>query len=183
MQSWRCTMLNGRQQKLLNALISASFLIPAVILAVKFPLSPMHALLWFLTGLVWANGFEYIYHRWGDHTPGTRLERLHRVHHAKPSDEKHINLGSGGLATFLMFVVNGGPVVAADLWMHNGFSAPLLFAFVLYVVAIEEVHWRAHVGGWLPASLKAYHLDHHKHPMGRYNICFPLFDLLFGTAK
>jgi hypothetical protein len=174
-------MLNGRQTKFLNAVISSSFLIPAVLLAAKFPVSPIKFTLWFLIGLVWANWFEYVYHRWADHMSGTSFERKHRVHHAQPSNGKHINLGENGLTTLMMFVINGGPVVTLDLWLHGGFSSPFLIACVIYVLLIEEIHWRSHMGGWLPASLKAYHLDHHKHPLGRFNICFPLFDWIFGT--
>lgn len=178
-------MLTGRQMKRINASIALLFLPPAAVLAAKFPLSAMRWLLWFLVGLLWANWFEYAYHRWADHKSGSYFERAHRVHHAKPKDERNINLGETGLTTFVMFLVNGGPAILLDgLWLHSGFSAPLLAAFVFYVLAIEEIHWRVHTGGWIPFHLgRRYHLEHHARPTTRFNICVPLFDWIFGTTK
>jgi hypothetical protein len=60
----------------------------------------------------------------------------------------------------------------------------MLIAFAVYFIVVEEVHWRIHLGGWLPAlltSARSYHLAHHDIPNARYNIFLPLFDLLFGN--
>jgi hypothetical protein len=51
---------------------------------------------------------------------------------------------------------------------------------------VEEIHWRIHLGGWLPVGLnwtRQYHLAHHDIPSGRFNVFFPVFDLLFGNIK
>ena len=50
----------------------------------------------------------------------------------------------------------------------------------------SPVHWRIHMGGWLPSWLRfgrEHHLIHHDRPAGRYNVFLPLFDWLLGTAK
>lgn len=57
-------------------------------------------------------------------------------------------------------------------------------AFAAYYLAAEEMHWRIHLGGWLPPGLRAlreYHLAHHDRPDARFNVFLPLFDWLFGT--
>src|SRR5579863_10166908 len=82
-----------------------------------FPYPRIHSLVFFRPsaftwiaglcgGLLWANWFEYAYHRWLDHTPGLYWEKEHRKHHSKPEDEDHVNLGSSPFDTFLMFAVN-----------------------------------------------------------------------------
>jgi len=54
----------------------------------------------------------------------------------------------------------------------------------VYFIITEEVHWRIHLGGWLPPGLsaaRAYHLRHHDTPDARFNVFLPIFDLLFGN--
>lgn len=174
--------MDGRHLKRLNAAISLSFLVPALFFALKHPVNPIHWLIFFAAGLVWANWFEYVYHRWVDHVPGTPFEAGHRKHHAKPSDEGHINLGDTGWTTLGMFLVNSIPLYFLDRWLQMGFTGPVLASFVTYVIAIEEIHWRIHTGsGWVPGWARAYHLRHHDRPLEKYNICFPIFDGLFHT--
>jgi hypothetical protein len=46
----------------------------------------------------------------------------------------------------------------------------------VYVIAVEEVHWRIHIGGWLPSWLhsgREHHLIHHDRPTGRYKRVSP----------
>lgn len=174
--------MDGRSLKLQNALISGSFLLPAI-LFVKFQHPTI--LTWFLSfvfGVVWANWFEYAYHRWADHTPGSHFEKEHRKHHRNPEEIEHINLGENPLITAGMFIVNWCPMMALDLYLHWGFSGPLLISFVAYVLFMEEAHWRIHTGEWLPFNMgRVYHLDHHTRPRGKFNIFLPIFDWVFGT--
>jgi hypothetical protein len=180
-------MTPGRRMKWLCCSTSASFLIPAYILASFFHPSATTWIIGLFGGLLWANWFEYAYHRWADHKPGSYFEKEHRKHHAHPEDEEHVNLGGGPALTAGMFIVNGLPVVLADIWLRVGFSAPVLVAFVIYVLAMEETHWRVHMGGWIPKWVLAYHLSHHamgEEPTGgqtKFNIFVPLFDWVCGT--
>jgi len=180
-------MTPGRRLKWLNCSISAFFLIPAYILASFFHPSASTWIIGLFAGLLCANWFEYAYHRWLDHTPGLRWEKLHREHHKAPLDETHVNLGSTPFDTFMMFIVNCTPVVCADIWYQKGFSAPVMVAFVIYVLVMEEVHWRVHMGGYVPQWIKSYHLSHHAMgdtPTGgktKFNIFVPIFDWVFGT--
>lgn len=181
-------MKNGLALKRINAAISLSFLAPAVLLGIFYRPSPLLWVVGFIAGFMWANWFEYFYHRWLDHTPGLYFEKKHRVHHKDPDDEISVNLGEG-LETFAMFIINCVPTVLLSLWTGIHFAAPVMVAFVAYVLLTEEVHWRVHMGGYVPDAIKRYHLSHHGvgvKPTGartKFNIFLPVFDWIFGTIS
>ncbi len=162
--------------------------VPALILGLSSRAGPEEYVIGFLFGLLWANGFEYAYHRFLLHLPGNFFAKRHLEHHAvtgTPAEAEHVNLGGSPLAIFLLFVANGAPIVAADLAFKLGIAPAMLIAFAIYFVAVEEIHWRFHLGGWLPASLSSareHHLAHHDRPDGRFNVFFPLFDWLICSA-
>jgi hypothetical protein len=163
--------------------------LPAAVLGVLFPHELARWLAGFLIGLVWANGFEYAYHRFVLHLPGSLVARGHLLHHATTgtsTEAKDVNFGGSPLWVVLMFAANGAPVVAADLLFKLGVAPGVLLGFAAYFIAVEEIHWRFHLGGWLPPglrSVKAYHLAHHDRPDVRFNVFLPLFDWLFGPRK
>src|SRR5271157_2978526 len=138
----------GRLMKRINATVSALFVLPALAIIFHWHPSLLNWLISFPLALLWANWFEYAYHRWADHTPGLYFEKKHRRHHAAPYNEDHHNLGDNPLTTIGMFAFNWLPVLFVDMWLKIGFSAPVLLAFVLYVIVMEEAHWRIHAGGW-----------------------------------
>ncbi len=103
-----------------------------------------------------------------------------------PVEAEHVNPGGSPLWVALLFVVNSAPVIAADVLGGWGVAPGVLAGFVVYLITVEEVHWRVHVGGWLPpglAAVRAYHLAHHDRPDSRYNIFLPLFDSFFRSAR
>jgi hypothetical protein len=59
--------------------------------------------------------------------------------------------------------------------------------FVVYVITLEEIHWRIHENEPVPESWRQYHFAHHgmgKNPTGgrtKFNIFLPIFDWLFDT--
>ncbi len=153
-----------------------------------FPTSLERVILGFLVGLVWANGFEYLYHRWVLHMAGSFFARRHMVHHratGTPEEAEHLTFGESPLWILLLFLVNGLPILLADRIFALGIAPGMLISFSVYFVAVEEIHWRIHLGEQLPGFLepaRAFHLLHHDTPVGRYNVFFPLFDWLLGTA-
>lgn len=178
----------ARRAKRLNALAAVlSGGLPALILSLNSHSTPGEFLLGFLIGLIWANGFEYAYHRFLLHLPNSFLARRHREHHlaaGTPFDIEHLNFVESPPWVLLMFVTNGVLAVAADLLFGLGLVPGTLIAFAAYYLAAEEMHWRIHLGGWLPPGLRAlreYHLAHHDRPDARFNVFLPLFDWLFGT--
>ncbi len=74
---------------------------------------------------------------------------------------------------------------ASNLLLHLGIAPGLFLGVIAYFILGEEIHWRIHLGGWLPPGLRwsrKYHLTHHRRPQTRFNIFLPPFDWLLGTA-
>jgi sterol desaturase/sphingolipid hydroxylase (fatty acid hydroxylase superfamily) len=162
--------------------------LPALVLGIFFPAGIGKWLVGFIVGFLWANAFEYAYHRFLLHLPGTFFAQRHLGHHMSvdtPTEAEHVNLGGSPIWVCLMFAVNGVPVILADLLLGLGIAPGMLVGFSLYFIAVEEVHWRIHLGESLPQGLgvaRSYHLAHHTRPNARFNIFLPLWDRLFGTA-
>jgi hypothetical protein len=180
----------GSAKKRKNAITSSIMgVVPAVIIAFFRPLSWEQWLLGFLIGLVWANGFEYVYHRWLLHSPFSSLSKGHALHHITadtPEAAEHTTFGQSPLYVVALFVINGVPAVTGEALLRLGVLPGILLGWTVYLIALEEIHWRFHLGGWLPPSLRdarIYHLAHHDIAGGRYNVFLPLFDFLFATIK
>jgi fatty acid hydroxylase family protein len=162
--------------------------IPAVIFALSNPPDPKRYMIGFFIGLLWSNCFEYLYHRFLLHLPGSFFARHHLLHHASagtPSEYEHVTFGRSPLWIFILFLANDALVVLAELIFRPGLAPGILTAFAVYFMAVEEIHWRIHLGGWLPTGMRAsraYHLAHHDRADGRFNVFLPLFDWVFSTA-
>ena len=180
----------GRAINIRNAIVAALCGCgPAIVLAY---LRPPDLLMWvvgLVCGFVWANFFEYALHRWILHVPGTYAFEGHLLHHASiglPHEPLHVNLGGKAIYVVMMFAGNGAPVIVADWLLRLGFAPGVLVSFSLYFFLTEEIHWRFHMGGWLPSCLdraRARHMAHHDRPDRDYTIFWSLFDRLFGTAS
>ncbi len=180
-------LARGRVRKRWNAVAATlSGILPALLLQHYFPAGPEKWAIGFAVGLLWANGFEYIYHRYLLHLPRNFLSRGHLQHHASvgtPLEPDHVNLGSSPLWVVVLFLLNEPLVIAFDLPLHLGIASGMFLGFFAYQVAVEEFHWRIHLGGWLPPGLRwtrDYHLAHHDRPDGRFNIFLPIFDVIFA---
>jgi len=183
---------HGRNKKRKNAI--AALLcgaVPAVLLSV-YPGSAASwklGVLGFVVGLLWGDAFEYVYHRWLLHRPRSPLGTQHQEHHSQigtPEAAEHVALISSPLNILLLFAINGVPafLVASRVGLR-GVLAGVLMGWAVYLIVTEEIHWRIHMNGWLPLGLRfarAYHLSHHDIPNSRYNVFFPLFDGLCGSA-
>ena len=161
--------------------------LPAASLALLIPSSPQRWLVGFFIGLLWANAFEYVYHRFLLHLPTSFFGRRHLLHHASvgtPAEAEHVNLGGSPIWVLFLFVINGVPAVAFELLSRFGLAPGIFLGFAAYFVLVEEVHWRIHVGEWLPPFLdgaRRHHFGHHDRSDQRFNIFLPLFDWLFSS--
>jgi hypothetical protein len=180
----------GRALKTMNALTALLCGgVPAMVLCVFSPPSLGKWLIGLGLGLLWATWFEYAYHRYLLHLPGTFFAKEHLRHHMSvdtPAEAEHLNLGGSPIWVIVLFTVNGLPVTAADLLFKLGLAPGILVAFSLYFITTEEFHWRIHLGEWLPPGFRgarSYHLSHHDRPDARFNIFLPLWDILLGSAK
>ena len=182
---------HGESKKRKNAI--AAILcgaLPAVWLGFHFSVSWERALLGVVIGLIWANAFEYAYHRFLLHRPRNPHGAAHQEHHAQigtPDEAEHVALISSPLNILLLYVINGIPAFLISLLLRlQGILSGVFIGWMIYVVLTEEIHWRIHMNGWLPPGLqraRAYHMSHHDIPNSRYNVFLPLFDLLLGKTE
>ncbi len=187
----------GRDKKRKNAIAALLCgVVPAVLLSLHSgsAASWEHGLLGFdiglIVGLIWGDAFEYVYHRWLLHRPRSPLGNGHHEHHAQigtPEEAEHVALISSPLNIVLLYVINGVPALLVAAWLNLwGTVSGVFIGWTFYLIVTEEIHWRIHMNGWLPPGLRfarAYHMSHHDIPNSRYNIFFPLFDLLLGSAE
>jgi Fatty acid hydroxylase superfamily len=184
------TLARSLAAKRRNALTATIFggLLAALLLEV-FSFKPAGFLTGIFLGLLYANAFEYFFHRFLLHPPGRTLAHYHMLHHSTwgtPDEPLYVNFAKNPLIVVLLFAVNALPIVALDYLLRAGFAPGIMVGFVVYFVLYEELHWRIHLGGWLPSWLepaKRHHLMHHAAAEERFNIFLPLFDWLFGHAR
>jgi sterol desaturase/sphingolipid hydroxylase (fatty acid hydroxylase superfamily) len=177
----------GQKLKFWNAVTAVGCGMPAAIILALWMPRPKVIAAGLAIGLLWANFFEYAYHRWILHWPETAAFERHGLHHSsvgRPNEPEHLPLGGSPKLVAMLFLVNGGIVVVADALLRIGLAAGVLVGFVVYMILSEDIHWRFHMGGWIPGFLRgarAHHLLHHDRPHGNYAVFFPLFDRIFGT--
>lgn len=138
----------------------------------------------FALGFFYANGFEYCLHRFILHGSRGFFRKEHLIHHAtlnSPEVARYVNFSSNPWGVVALFVANATPFLLLQWYFRNGWTAGVFVGFAIYYVAFEEIHWRTHMGGWLPAWLKPaarHHLLHHAHGTDHFNVFLPLFDRL-----
>jgi hypothetical protein len=181
---------HGKTKKRNNAIVALmSGALPGVILTFYLPFSWERWLLGLIIGLVWANAFEYTYHRWLLHRPRSSLGRGHLEHHANvgtAEEAEHVSLGKSPPHIAILFASNGTIVTLVDFLLGLGITPGIFIGWTVYLITAEEIHWRIHMQGWLPPGLRfarAYHMGHHDIPNTRYNVFLPLFDLLLGNTE
>jgi len=143
-----------------------------------------HYFLGLALGLVYSNGFEYVYHRFVLHDREGRLSNNHQLHHSsfgQADEPRNVTFGGSPIEVGIVIVLNSVPFALFD-WLGAGIGAGVVTGFVVYFTAFEEMHWRMHLG-WLPNRLewmRLHHFAHHRGEEGRYNVFLPLCDRLFA---
>jgi fatty acid hydroxylase family protein len=144
----------------------------------------------FVLGFFYANGFEYCLHRFVLHSGRGIFGQQHMVHHTtlnSPEAARYVNFSSNPWGVVALFAGNAAPFLLLQWVFHAGWVAGVFPSFALYYMAFEEIHWRTHMGGWLPFWVRPaarHHLLHHAHDDTRFNVFLPLFDwLLAGSAR
>jgi hypothetical protein len=187
----------GRAVKRRNAL-TAGLVGSALILFAEQFLKPRPALSWenalirlglgLLVGLIYANAFEYVLHRFLLHKGEGFLDRRHALHHdsgGAPEEARYVNFARSPLVVVLVFVLNAIPVESLEYFLRAGIAAGIFLGFTIYFIAYEEIHWRIHFGGlprWMNFA-RRHHMLHHGGFAGRYNVFLPLFDWIFSGAE
>jgi hypothetical protein len=180
-----------KRRNAITALLSGSILVAVVLELVHFDsreLDPLRLVLGFLAGVLYANGFEYVLHRFLLHWGEGFLVQRHGLHHdtaGAAEEPRYVNFATSPWVVVLVFVLNGLPVFALEFFLRTGFAVGIFAGFTLYFIAYEEIHWRFHLGGWLPGWLRSarnHHMLHHGGFEGRYNVFLPIFDWIFHRS-
>jgi len=177
------TEAQGRRIKrnnLIAAALSGSVL--AAISLKFFPYTAAGILAGFAVGLLYANGFEYCLHRFLLHSGRGIFAQQHMVHHNtlnSPEAARYVNFSRNPWGVVALFFANAIPFLFLAWIFRNGWVAGVFASFAVYYIAFEEIHWRSHMGGWLPRWLRPaarHHLMHHARDSARFNVFLPLFD-------
>lgn len=181
----------ARRVKRVNAI--TTLLTGAILAAIVFQLAgldhralePLRLLAGFLAGILYANAFEYVLHRFFLHWGEGFLVQRHGLHHdsaGAPEEPRYVNFATSPWVAVLVFVLNALPVLALELLFRPELAVGVFAGFTLYFIAYEEIHWRFHIDGWLPRWMRGarkHHMLHHGGFEGRYNVFLPIFDWLF----
>ncbi len=175
----------GRAIKLQNALTAAcAGGLLAALAAWHSHTTPLRFLAGLLAGIVYANAFEYVLHRFILHAREGFLAVTHGVHHStwRTAEEPlYVNFARSPWVVVLLFAGNALPVAALERGLHPGIASGMFVAFAAYFIVLEEIHWRTHVGTvprWLDGC-RRHHLRHHAGGSDAFNVFFPLCDWVF----
>jgi hypothetical protein len=153
----------------------------------------------FILGLVYANLFEYVMHRWLMHRLRGFVKRDHMLHHSVFRAGRRYHVQQSEDRHFILFEWWQGPVIVAShlpaLWAIGSLIGwpviwPSALALAAYFAAYEYLHWCMHnpVGRVMERTALFRYLDsnhklHHGQPRINFNVVCPLADLLFGTLR
>jgi len=149
---------------------------------------PLGILFGLAVGFLYANGFEYCLHRFVLHRERIIFAQQHMVHHAtlhSPEAARYVNFSSNPWGVVALFAGNAAPWLFLQWAFGAGWIAGVFPSFAVYYMAFEEIHWRTHMGGWLPSWVRPaakHHLLHHAHHDSRFNVFLPLFDWFFPVS-
>ncbi len=172
--------LRTKRNNLIAAALSGSIL--AFLSLNFFPYTARGILVGLAAGILYANGFEYCLHRFVLHSGRGIFAEQHMVHHStlnSPEAARYVNFSRNPWGVVALFVANSIPFLLAAWIFRNAWVAGTFIGFAAYYIAFEEIHWRSHMGGWLPRWLRPaarHHLLHHAQDSERFNVFLPLFD-------
>jgi hypothetical protein len=155
------------------------------------------ALLGAAGGIFYANAFEYVLHRFFLHWGDGFLVQRHALHHnssGADNEARYVNFASSPLVVVLVFLLNAPAVFTAQFlvgrhserFSAGAFGAGMFAGFTIYYIAYEAIHWRIHMGGWLPTWMKfarRRHMLHHAEFDGHYSVFLPIFDWIFTRLE
>ena len=103
-----------------------------------------------------------------------------------PEAARYVNFSSNPWGVVALFARTSIPFFFLQWVFRSGWAAGVFASFAIYYMAFEEIHWRTHMGGWLPKWLRPaarHHLLHHAHDTDRFNVFLPSFDWLLQPAS
>ena len=184
---WKAQGFRTKRNNLVAAFLSGSALV--FISLHFFPHTNAGIAAGFAIGFFYANGFEYFLHRFLLHSGRGIFCQQHMVHHTtlhSPDAARYVNFSSNPWGVVALFFANAIPFLLLQWLFRSAWTAGVFASFALYYMLFEEIHWRSHMGGWLPRWMRPaarHHLMHHAHDTGRFNVFLPIFDWLAGLFQ
>jgi hypothetical protein len=181
--------LHVKRKNAVVAVVTGAALVTAAYVGYGLSFSLPLLLAGLLAGLLYANAFEYVLHRYVLHIGETFLVRQHACHHdtvGTPDEPRYVNFATSGGVVILVFALNTPPVLLIEHLSGMGLAPGMFAGFAIYYILYEEIHWRIHMGGWLPGWLRLarrHHMLHHGDFKGRYNVFLPIFDWLLERRE
>jgi Fatty acid hydroxylase superfamily len=178
-----------RNNLVVAALSGLTFFAISIIVVPHVKISTTKFFLGAVAGFLYANGFEYCLHRFLLHACHGVFAQQHMVHHnslQSPEAARYVNFSSNPWGVVALFVANAIPFLMLEWITHAAWIIGIFPSFALYYVAFEEIHWRSHMGGWLPRWLRPaakHHMRHHARDTGRFNVFLPIFDWLMAPIS
>ena len=117
-----------KRRNAITALLSGSILAAVVLELVHFDsreLDPLRLVAGFLAGVLYANGFEYVLHRFFLHWGEGFLVQRHGLHHdtaGAAEEPRYVNFATSPWVVVLVFVLNALPVFAMEFFLHTGLA-------------------------------------------------------------
>jgi hypothetical protein len=189
------TAANARGLKIKRNNLIAASLSGSALLLISIKIAPHSAisarafLMGMVAGLLYANCFEYCLHRFLLHAGRGVFSGQHMVHHTSlqsPDAARYVNFSNNPWGVVALFFANAVPFLILRRFSLNGWVAGVFASFALYYMAFEEIHWRTHMGGWLPRWLRPaarHHMLHHARGTGRFNVFLPIFDWVMDPVS
>jgi sterol desaturase/sphingolipid hydroxylase (fatty acid hydroxylase superfamily) len=134
---------------------------------------------------------EYLGHRFlFHHTPrNPREERiiflLHGVHHAQPMIKTRLVLPPAASIPFAVVFYSLFYLLLVVILSIPHWLAPLFSGFLIGYLVYDMTHYAVHHFKLRLAYfqfIRSYHMRHHsQHPVSRFGVSSPLWDIVFGT--
>jgi hypothetical protein len=164
---------------------------------------PLSVCAGFALCFLYANLFEYVFHRWLMHRLHRYVSRPYgthvRLHHRIFRGDRRYHVLRAEHRSFILFEWWGAPAIvglhAPVLWGVQAASDWPVFwaglaALTVYYGLYEYLHWCMHnpVGRRIERTrifryLDANHRLHHAHWRINFNVVYPLADIVFGTYR
>jgi sterol desaturase/sphingolipid hydroxylase (fatty acid hydroxylase superfamily) len=143
-------------------------------------LAGVHRLHLVVAGLAAWTLVEYLVHRFAFHHRFPFGQRLHQLHHDRPSDP---DAERSSLSTPL-FAFPVGLLLLGTAGIEDGSAifAGLLSGYLVFIAIHHAVHrWTIEPGSWLYPT-KIRHLKHHRFENCNFGVTTGFWDVVFGTG-
>src|SRR5690348_8346797 len=117
--------LQVKRTNAIVATLTGALLVSAAAWLYPAARSPLRVVLGLFAGLLYANAFEYVLHRFLLHWGEGFLVQRHALHHdsaGTPQEARYVNFATSPWVVVLVFALNAPAAFAVDFLLHAGLS-------------------------------------------------------------